>query len=170
MSTTFRIDPVFDALRRPLPLVADPQQRQAIEQYVEAARFPLERAVFDLLSGLASAVEEQVGDRYRLRLSYRAGALDLEVEAREPEAHAAVPEIEWSSDGEMDKVTIRIPSELKDLATQAAARAGISVNTWFIRVMAGALRGAFRSVEEPEQRRPERRGRGARFSGWIGGE
>ena len=43
--------------------------RSRLERYVEAARLPLERAVFDLMAQVAAAVDEQVGGRYRVRLT-----------------------------------------------------------------------------------------------------
>lgn len=179
----FRIEPVFAALKSPLSLVDDPDRREALERYVEAARLPLERAMFDLLAGLAEAIDQQVAERYRVRLSYRTGALALEVEQQEAPPGLTLAEAEWSSaDGEMEKVTIRIPAELKELVTRAAAGAGVSVNSWFIRVLIGAVRGAVRGVDEGEhgrrhrereerhREREERQGRGARLSGWIGNE
>ena len=194
----FRTDPIFEALRSPLGLVDDPERRQILERYVEAARLPLERAVFDVLAALTQSVEEQVGTHYRVRLSYRTGALELEVEQKEAPEPYTLAEAEWAAaDGETEKVTIRIPAELKELVAEAASGAGLSVNSWFIRVLVGALRGAVygtagpgrvqahrerhelrdqlreareREREMREREREERRGRGQRLSGWIGGE
>ena len=194
----FRTDPIFEALRSPLGLVDDPERRQILERYVEAARLPLERAVFDVLAALTQSVEEQVGAHYRVRLSYRTGALELDVEQKEAPEPYTLAEAEWAStDGETEKVTIRIPAELKELVAEAASGAGLSVNSWFIRVLVGALRGAVygtagagraqprqerhelrdqlreareRERELREREREERRGRGQRLSGWIGGE
>lgn len=194
MTHEFRTEAVFEALKSPLALVEDAEKRQAFERYVEAARFPLERAVFDLLSGLVSAIDEQVAGHYRLRLAYRPGALDLDVEPL-PEAERAQPDVadlpEWSADGEMEKITIRIPAELKDLITQAATSAGLSANSWFIRMLARSLNvveverrrgyhrhptdtvsGRFHDLDEEPHHRPHHgsRGPGKRLQGWYGGE
>lgn len=167
----FRTEPVFEALKAPLALVDDPERRQALERYVEAARVPLERAVFDLLAGFTDAVNGRVAGQYRLRLAYRAGALELEIDEPSPAERLTAVEAEWTTaDGEMEKVTIRIPAELKELVTQAAGAAGTSVNSWFIRVLAGALRSSLRGGPPPPPPPDERRGRGARLSGWIGNE
>jgi hypothetical protein len=180
MSIEFKTETVFEALKSPLGLVEDPEKRQAFERYVEAARYPLERAVFDLLSQLVTAADEQVSDRYRLRLSYLPGALKLDVEPVAGAADTAPAEDvpDWSaSDGETEKITIRIPAELKDLATQAAASAGVSANSWFVRAMARALRAmderpeAPRPPWPPEPPRPREPGRhGKKLQGWYGGE
>jgi hypothetical protein len=161
--------------------VEDQEKRQAFERYVEAARYPLERAVFDLLSELVAAVDTQVHDRYRLRLSYRPGALLLDVDpVSQPETPRDVPEWTSAGDGETEKITIRIPAELKDLATQAASSAGLSANSWFVRALARSLRTMDEAPrpprrpgwpEPPEPPRPPREGRtGKKLQGWYGGE
>jgi hypothetical protein len=181
MTMEFKTDAVFEALKSPLNLVEDQEKRQAFERYVEAARYPLERAVFDLLSALVSAVDGQVQERYRLRLSYQPGALLLDVEpVPQPEgATTEMPEWTSASDGETEKITIRIPAELKDLATQAASSAGLSANSWFVRALARSLR----SMDDvprpprgpwpqpPEPPRPPQQGRQAKkLQGWYGGD
>jgi hypothetical protein len=184
MSIEFKTDAVFEALKSPLGLVEDAEKRQAFERYVEAARYPLDRAVFDLLSELVAAADEQVSDRYRLRLSYRPGALLLDVDPV-PGAPAEEPAGDWQEfvtvDGETEKITIRIPAELKDLATQAAASAGLSANSWFVRAMARSLRAMEeqpgtpprppRPPQPPEPPHQHERGRpGKRLQGWYGGD
>lgn len=164
----FATESIFQALKGPLAVVDSPERRGQLEDYVEAARLPLERSVFDLLSRFAQAVDAEVSAHYQVALGYRPGVLDLEVRARE----AAEPAEEtWTlAEGEVEKITLRIPAELKDLATQAAAKAGLSVNAWFVRVLARALR----SAEAPEPPVEEHRGRhgrrGRRLTGWVGPE
>jgi hypothetical protein len=168
MTTELRTEPVFDALKQPLGLLESDDRRRQVETYIEAARVPVERAVHDLMSQLVSAIDEQIGDQYRIRLAYRPGGLALEVDEKVQNGDEA----RWTGmEGDVEKITIRIPAELKDLATQAAARAGTSANSWFIKAMARAIR----SVESgPPPGRPdhrwhnERHGRGSRLSGWIG--
>lgn len=160
-------DPVFEALRQPLSLVESDERRRAIEAYLEAARPQLERAIFDLMSELASSIDEQTGERYRIRLSYRPGGLALDIEEKVQDGDEA----RWSTlEGDMEKVTIRIPAELKDMATQAASQAGTSANTWFVKALARALRNSEVRQAEPEWREERHHGRGARLQGWIGGE
>lgn len=163
-------DAIFDALKQPLALVEDDDRRRALERYVDAARIPLERAVFDLLSAVVDEINAAIKDRYEARLTYRPGGLSLEVR---PTGGAGEPEIAWSlGEGEVEKITIRIPAELKDLVVQAATRAGTSLNSWFVRTLAQAIRDVERHAERtPPQPPPERPGRqGSRLTGWIGGE
>ena len=165
--TEFTTESIFEALKSPLGVIDNPERRRQVEDYIEAARVPLERAVFDLLSQFGDAVNGQVAAHYQLKLGYRPGVLDLDVQASEP---SDAGEETWSmAEGDVEKVTIRIPAELKDLATEAAAAASLSANSWFIRVLARSLR----NVEEPptRDRRRGRNGRlGRRLSGWVGPE
>lgn len=170
MATELRTDPIFDALRQPLALVESEERRRAIETYIEAARVPLERAVFDLMSQLAAAVDERVGEQYRVRLAYRPGGLAVEVDERAGNGEEA----RWAAmEGDVEKITIRIPAELKDLAQQAASSAGTSANTWFVKALARAVRNIDVQAAPPPRGWEERRrgpGRGSRLSGWVGGD
>jgi hypothetical protein len=164
-----RFEPLFDALKQPLALIEDDERRRQIETYVEAARTPLERAAYDLLSRAIQAIDERVGEHYRVRLAYRPDGPAVEVEER---VGGEGDEARWSGmEGDVEKITIRIPSELKDLATQAAASAGTSANTWFVKALARALRN-MESQQRPQAWREERRERrhGSRLSGWVGGD
>jgi hypothetical protein len=169
----FRTDTIFDALKGPLGVVDSPERRKQLEDYIDAARLGLESSVFDMLSRFADSVNGQVAAHYQVDLTYRPGVLNLDVREREP----TEPEGEtWSTaEGDVEKVTLRIPGELKDLATEAAAKSGLSLNSWFVRMMARALR----SADEPDrhERRERRResrhgggGGGSRLTGWVGGD
>lgn len=169
--TRFTTDSIFQALRQPLALVEDQERRQAFERYVEAARTSLERSVFDLLSTLVQEVDAQVQEHYRARLQYQPDGLELEVQpVQREERPDAAEEPAWSAaEGGVEKITIRIPAELKDLVTQAAARGGTSLNSWLIRTLARTLRDLEDSRPAPPPP-PSPPGRGARLSGWLGGE
>ena len=174
MTTELRTEPVFDALKQPLGLMESDERRRQAEAYIEAARTPVERAVFDLMSQLVQAVDERVGEHYRIRLAYKPGGLALEIEEKVQNGEEA----RWSTlEGDVEKITIRVPAELKDLATQAAARAGTSANSWFVKALARAIRSNASGPPPPppwdDDRHRDRgrdRGRGSRFSGWVGGD
>jgi hypothetical protein len=171
MPTDLNTQPVFDALKQPLALIEGDDRRRGFETYIEAARTPLERAVYDLMSQLAQAVDEKVAAHYRVRLAYRPGGLAVEVD----EKPGSGEEAQYSSlEGDVEKITIRIPAELKDLAQQAASKAGTSANTWFVKALARAVRNIEVQTAPPPPgfRREERHGpgRGSRLSGWIGGD
>ncbi len=168
MASELRTEPVFDALKQPLALIESDDRRRQIEAYLDAARVPLERAIHDLMSQLIETIDEKTSERYRLRLAYRPGGLGLEIEEKVQGGDSE----QWSVlEGDVEKITIRIPGELKDLATQAAARAGTSANSWFIKALARALRNADAPSSQPFRDEGREHGRaGSRMTGWIGGD
>src|SRR6476620_11698821 len=122
---TIQTDEVFDALQRPLALIDDPQRREDMQRFIDAARIHQERAVFDLISDIVARVNEASGDT-RVRLEYQARQLHLTVDANQPAEDTGDPLTRM--DGDLDKVTIRLPSALKDLIDRVAADRGISLN------------------------------------------
>jgi len=169
--TEFTTDDIFEALQKPLSVVDSPERQQQIKDYIEAARVNVERSVFDLLSEFAEAINKEVSAHYEVTLNYKPGLLDLDVKRRE----VSEPDEEiWSmSDGEVEKITIRVPAELKEMAAEAAKKASISANSWFVRQMARSVRSSDIdvTVETPEpRRRGRRKGRGGKLSGWVGPE
>ena len=171
MATELNTQPVFDALKQPLALIESDDRRRAIETYIEAARTPLERAMYDLMSQVAQAVDDKVAAHYRVRLAYRPGGLAVEVDEKTGNGEEA----QYSAlEGDVEKITIRIPAELKDLAQQAASKAGTSANTWFVKALARAVRNIEVQTAPPTPGRPRQsdwnHGRGSRLSGWVGGD
>jgi len=68
-----------------------------------------------------------------------------------------------ADEGATARINLRLPEHLKARIEQAAAREGLSVNTWLVRAAAGALgRGG------PDRRRAARPAQGAqRYTGWA---
>ncbi|MCK9794415.1 histidine kinase [Isoptericola sp. 4D.3] len=80
----------------------------------------------------------------------------------EPVVQAA-PSVEAES-GATTRTTLRLPDHLKTQVETAAARDGVSVNTWLVRAVAAALE---QSTGRPAvQARPQQRGSG-RVTGWV---
>ena len=70
-----------------------------------------------------------------------------------------------------EKLTLRLPSELKDRASTAAAADGLSLNSWIVRAIARQLDGRearrfIREVRAERRVRPE--GGGSTLRGWVG--
>ncbi len=142
---------VFEALERPLGLVDNPDRRADMQRFVEAARVHLERAIFDVLSEVTTSVND-AGTGANARLEYQGGRLFLVVEpAAEPENG---PESErlFTVEGDVEKVTIRLPAELKDLISQAANLRGVSLNSWYVRELARTISRQVRDQVRDEQR------------------
>lgn len=101
------------------------------------------------------------------------GSVDVRLRGREPEftvtlaphwdepappAVAAAP-ID-GEDGSTTRTTLRLPDELKSRVEAAAAGAGVSVNTWLVRAVAGALDGTPPRPAAPGSS-------GTRVTGWV---
>lgn len=164
--------PLLAGLEQPLALISDPQRREELQAYINAARPHVERAAFDVLSQAVAAFNDANPDQ-RARLEYSNGALYVAVEA------APEPEPETSfSDGDQEKVTLRLPKELKELIDLAAGRHGMSANNWYVRelsrTIARQVRESVREATREERRESRRRGyyrgRGGSLRGFVGGE
>ncbi len=88
-----------------------------------------------------------------------AGAFDSAPE--EARRGPAAPAAETADDASTSRTTLRLPDQLKARVERAAAEDGLSLNTWLVRAVAGAL--------EPKTRRSTQRGSrtGDSFTGWV---
>ncbi|MBD0671244.1 toxin-antitoxin system HicB family antitoxin [Streptomyces sp. CBMA156] len=67
------------------------------------------------------------------------------------------------------RINLRLPAHLKARAEEAAGEAGLSLNAWLVRALAGALEGgepARRPVADPGSHVPRSVG-GQGFTGWV---
>jgi predicted HicB family RNase H-like nuclease len=161
-------------LEQPLQLISEPQRRDELQAYVNAARPHVERAAFDVLSQLVTAFND-ASPELRARLEYSGGGLQLAIEPAPEE-----PEPETSfNDSDLEKVTLRLPRELKELIDRAAGRHGISANNWYVRELSRtiarhlheSMRQASREERQDARRRGYYRGRsGSSLRGFVGGE
>ncbi|HEV6952639.1 MAG TPA: toxin-antitoxin system HicB family antitoxin [Promicromonospora sp.] len=79
---------------------------------------------------------------------------------------ATVPAVEPADldPGTTTRTTLRLPDHLKARAEAAAARDGVSVNTWLVRAVAAALE---QPTGRPEVQTPPGSARGTRLTGWV---
>ncbi len=132
--TEVNLDSIFEAALGPLDLVDSPEKRSDLERFLAYSRVHQERAIVNVLSEIAATVNE-AGGGTRLRLEHEGGRLYIAVDTEgEGSEEAAFP-----SDGEIERVTLRLPARLKQLADQAAGVRGVSTNTWYIRTLARSL-------------------------------
>ncbi|GGM34067.1 toxin-antitoxin system HicB family antitoxin [Promicromonospora citrea] len=81
-----------------------------------------------------------------------------------PQATAPVPDPADTDPGTTTRTTLRLPDHLKTRAEAAAARDGVSVNTWLVRAVAAALE---QPPGRPEVQTPPGRPGGTRLTGWV---
>lgn len=166
-----RIEGILEAFDEALELVEDEQQRERFARVLAASRASVERSVHDLVASVAEDVNEALGDRVQVNLTYGSEGATINVSAPPAEEDEDGEDDETLSfrGDEVEKLTLRLPPELKERATGAAAQAGVSLNSWIVRVLARELAGGG-GAGRRGGRGGRRRGRGAaRLKGWIGG-
>ena len=170
--TPIDFEPLLAGLEQPLQLVTDPQAREQLRAYVGAARPHVERAAFDVLSQAVSGFND-ANPEQRARLEYADGRLYISVDP----APDGEPEASFT-EGDLEKVTLRLPRELKELIDMAAGRHGISANNWYVRELSrtiarhvrDSMRGSSREERHEGRRRGFYRGRGSGLQGFVGGQ
>jgi hypothetical protein len=178
MELTF--DSVLEAFDAALELVEDEEQQQRLQRVIVASRASVERATQDLLAGVLEEVNGELDGRARVDLRYTASGISVSVETKGTATPEAGEDEAWLfGDSELEKVTLRLPVELKDRASSAAKEAGLSANAWFTRLLARELREPRDEADEGASRREGRKGRGSQrrrnsrhggdsLKGWIG--
>ncbi|HEX8496049.1 MAG TPA: toxin-antitoxin system HicB family antitoxin [Actinomycetales bacterium] len=171
------LSPYVDDLQHRLATAAAAAGDDA-QQLAGRLTAPLDAAVrLVLLTALSDAAGE-------ISAELAPGSVDVRLRAGDPEFVVTAPVVtapaapdERSSptspppspepaeaDGGTTRTTLRLPDHLKSQLEVAAAREGISVNTWLVRAVATALEGSGGTTAPPG--RTERSG-SARVTGWV---
>ena len=165
-----------DDLQHRLALAADAGGEDA-RQLAQRLTAPLDAAVrLVLLEALSTAAGE-------ISAELAPGFVDVRLRGGEPEfvvdvpttpaatpagavapAGPAAPPASDADDTATTRTTLRLPDSLKAQVEVAAARDGLSVNSWLVRAVAAALEHP--SARPAPQARPEQRG-GNRLTGWV---
>ncbi|RXR26072.1 ribbon-helix-helix protein, CopG family [Oerskovia turbata] len=135
---------------------------------------PLDTAVrLVLLEALSTAAAE-------ITAELAPGAVDVRLRGRDPEfvvtpsptsafEEDATPPVEPARPAALDpddvstsRTTLRLPDQLKALVEEAAAREGVSVNTWLVRAVAAAL-----APTAPSRPAPRATSTSGRVTGWV---
>jgi hypothetical protein len=145
-----QITPFVDALQRDLAAVAaagDAEANEIVRRFSTALDSSARLRLLEAVSEAASELTAQLpGGRVEVRLAGSDPALVYVEETRPP-----APGVE---DGLTARISLRLPETLKAGIESAAARDGVSVNSWIVQALG-------RGVEE----RPRRAGR--RLSGYA---
>jgi hypothetical protein len=166
----------IESLRRQLVVAAEAGGEDA-RVLAERLSAPLESAArLALLDALSAAADEITRD-------LAPGSVDLRLRGREPTFVVTPPPADESFDGAADvsaggaallaspegeegamaRVNFRLSEHLKAKIEDAAARDGLSVNAWLVRIAAGAVQ-ATDDARDSGRRAP--RG-GQRYTGWV---
>lgn len=126
-----------------------------------------------LLEALSAAADELTGELAPASVEVRLRGLDPEFVVttppapRETEPDLAAPAAGQpggeTDDGGTTRTTLRLPEQLKQRVEEAAAREGLSVNSWLVRAVGAAL-GSPPGGTRPAPRGPSS---GQRLTGWA---
>ena len=141
------ITPYVESLRRDLLAAAEaagPEAREATERLAFALDPAARLALMEAVSQAAAEITaEMPAGGVDVRLNGR--ELDFVVHVpqtapAEAAAPAPAPADEVEDDGNVARITLRIPESVKTRAEEMAARSGHSLNTWLVNVVRAATR------------------------------
>jgi len=165
------LTPYLERLRADLAQTAaagDDQVRAGAERLTAALEPALRLSAMEILSEAAAEITS----------SMRTGSVDARLNGREvefvvdqptaePGPDMAAPEDE-TDEGEMARITVRLPESIKARAEELAARAGGSLNTWIVNALRNATRDSNTYTFDIDL---SRMGKGAdksrRMTGWV---
>jgi hypothetical protein len=138
--------------------LGDEASTEAGRRLSQALESSLHLRLLDLLTEVAADLSRQLSSgRVDVRLAGRDPELVVVEDEPEP-AEPAAGTFGFAGDEiETARITLRLPESLKLQAEGAAAREGVSTNTWLVRAVAQAL----------EPRRPPRMRTGNRLQGYA---
>ena len=148
------ITPYVESLRRDLLAAAEaagPEARAATERLAFALDPAARLALMEAVSQAAAEITaEMPAGGVDVRLNGR--ELDFVVDggpvaAPEPSPRPAPTDEEAEDDGNVARVTLRIPESVKTRAEEMAARSGSSLNTWLVNVVRAATRDGAINVD-----------------------
>ena len=147
------ITPYVEGLRRDLVAAAEaagPEAREVTERLSFALDPAARLALMEAVSQAAAEITAEMP----------AGGVDVRLDGRElafvvhsapaPAAEQATPPPpaeEPEDDGNVARITLRIPEAVKARAEELAARSGHSLNTWLVNVVRGATRDGAINVD-----------------------
>jgi hypothetical protein len=141
------------------------------------SRPALERALADLLADVVAEVNAGL-EEAQVDIVFRGsggGGFAVEVKQREGPAETADgsedDQAATLSMADAEKLTLRLPADLKERASASAVATGVSLNAWIVRAIARELDGRETRRFRREFRADRRGGPegGSSLRGWVGG-
>ena len=128
---------IAEAQRKSLSLVENPERRRTLEQFIESSGPLVEAAARDALQVLVEEINAQLAPGARLRLIQEGTKVVPEIVFLGEEVGKGRT-LAVDSDS-ISKVLVRMPSDVKAMAAEAARKAGTSLNGWTVNVLERAL-------------------------------
>ncbi|MDX3517717.1 toxin-antitoxin system HicB family antitoxin [Streptomyces scabiei] len=168
------LTPYVDTLRRELAVAAQAGGEEARE-LAERLTAPLESATrLTLLNVLSAAMDEITRELAPGSVDVRLRGLDPDFVVTPPPVYGAAnaepvtpaePAAPYTADGDEGgtaRVNLRLPTQLKARAEEAANREGLSVNAWLVRTVSAAVDGGARPRTAERAQTV-----GQSFTGWV---
>ena len=130
---------IAEAQKKALALIENPERRQILERFAENSGPLIEAKIRDALQILVEEINAQLAPGARLRLVQEGSTVVPEIVFLGDEAKKETPK-GFDSDS-ISKVLVRMPSDVKTKAADAAQKAGTSMNNWTVSVLERALVG-----------------------------
>ena len=151
---------IADAASKALTMVEDSDRRRILEQFLEHTGPIVEAAARDQLQQFVDDINTQLAPHARLRLIQDGTRLSPDI----------IPLLEETGRGwtlrldndTISKVLLRMPSTIKELATESAQRAGVSLNSWTVNILERALENL--RLHQPGAKDPEGQSDGSESS------
>jgi len=178
------ITPYVDTLRRDLVAAAEAgsdELKQAAERLAYALDPSARLALMEAISHAAAEITAELPEgSVEVRLVGR--ELDFVVEIAPPSAMPApppppAPPVVEEEDGDLARITLRIPEAVKSRAEEKAAAAGQSLNTWMVGLVRSATNEHSINVDIDLSSVPfvgydpfaanRKQGNNRRLSGWL---
>ena len=136
------LSPYLDTLRRELAAAAAPggsEVARAAELLSGSLETSTRLLLLEALSDAAAEITSRLGDA-SVDVRLRGREAQFVVTRNEP-APAAAPTAAAgaATEGDLARITLRLPEGLKEAVERAAAAEGISVNTWLVRTIAAMV-------------------------------
>jgi predicted HicB family RNase H-like nuclease len=154
------LTPHLEAIRADLEALADEQTLSGLGRLGRAVEPALQLRLQDVLGEAALELSEQLPSGHaEVRVAARDARLVYVAEgARPPEEPAA----EDDDEGGTVRLTLRMPETLKIKVEGAAAKEGLSVNSWLVRTISRGVEGRRIEIEFGGKNK-----RGSRVTGWA---
>ncbi len=124
---------ISQATRKALVLIEDPERRRIIEEFLDSTAPLVEVATSEALQALMEEINAQLGPQNRIRLFQEGTRVVAEVlPMTEEHIRARIERMEGET---ISKLLVRMPSSIKERATESARRAGVSLNSWTVSIL-----------------------------------
>ena len=140
---------IAEAQKKALVLIDSPEKKRTLEQFIESSGPLAEAAVRDELQLLVEDINTQLAPGARVRLVQEGSKIVPEVVSLgEEQRTGRMAGIDGDT---ISKVLVRMPSDVKSKAAEAAQKAGISLNSWTVNILNRAVTNLREHQERAKQ-------------------